>query len=211
MGKTNPIFKRNYGGYLRELDKVDFSAGRSILNIDVDEDRKTAQIPFFKTNYRVSRYGVVADTTDKRPDYGTCVLLLKYLLMCPKIFPLEGDWVNYRDFKDSGQQDVTLSDYAMKTISERYSGNKNLLGAAVISLGGRRPETDYPYDLSAVFTVLPRIPILFLFNDADKQFPAQASILFERRAEHFLDAECLVMIGVYLSENLKQAEKMIIG
>jgi hypothetical protein len=211
MGKTNPIFKENYGGYLRELGEVDFSAAGSILDITVDENRRTARIPFFQTPYRVSRFGVV-DLDGKRPDYGTCVVLLKYLLMCPRMIPSGDDWVNYRDLKNSGTtQNASLIDYAMRAISKRYAGNKSRLAAAVKALGGRRPETDYPYDLSAVFTVLPRIPILFLFNDADKQFPAQASILFERRAEYFLDAECLVMIGVYLSENLKQAEKMIIG
>lgn len=52
---------------------------------------------------------------------------------------------------------------------------------------------------------LPRIPILFLFNDADEQFPARASILYERRAAHFLDAECRVMVDWHLLEHLKRA------
>jgi hypothetical protein len=98
--------------------------------------------------------------------------------------------------------------YNAECISDRlcHAGDKSRLAAAVKALGGRQPEMDYPYDVAAVFMALPHIPILFLYNDADKQFPAQASILFELRAEYFLDAECLVMIGLYLSEHLKQAE-----
>jgi len=207
MEESNPVFKKNYCGYLQKLDKVDFSLGQSVLAIEVDEERKTAQIPFFQTMYQVSQEGVV-DNRGKRPDYGICVILLKYLLMCPKKIPPEDDWVAFRELKDSGlTKNGALSDYAMKTISTLYAGNKSRLKAAVRALGGRRPEADYPYDLSAVFTVLPRIPILFLYNDADRQFPAQASILFERRAERFLDPECLVMIGFYLSKHLKRAEK----
>lgn len=206
MGRTNPIFKENYGGYLHELENVEFSAAGQVLDIEVDEDRRVARIPLFMEPYRVSRFGVV-DLDGKRPDYGTCVVLLKYLLMCPRIIPAGNEWVNYRDLKSSGTtQDASLIDYAMRAISKRYAGHKNQLAAAVMALGGRQPEMDYPYDVAAVFTALPRIPILFLYNDADEQFPAQASILFEQRAEQFLDAECLVMIGLYLYEHLKRTE-----
>ena len=52
---------------------------------------------------------------------------------------------------------------------------------------------------------MPRIPILLLYNEADNQFPAQSYILFEQRAETFLDAECLVMIEWYFCEHLKAA------
>ena len=207
MVRANPIFKEHYSGYLRELEKLDFSAAGRVLDIEIEEDRRIARIPFFMEPYRVSRFGVVGQD-GKRPDYGTCVVLLKYLLMCPRIIPAGKEWVNYRDLKSSGtSQDASLIDYAMRAISKRYTGHKNRLATAVRALGGRPPEMDYPYDVAAVFTALPRIPILFLYNDADKQFPAQASILFEQRAEHFLDAECLVMIGLFLFEYLKRTEK----
>lgn len=205
MGEPNPIFNKNYGSYLRQLNNIDLSLCESVLGITVDEERKTAEIPFFKSIYRVSPFGVV-DDRGKRPDYGICVVLLKYLLMCPKRVPLETDWVSYRDFKDSGQtQNDGLSAYASQAISIRYAGNLSRLKAAVGALGGRPPESQYPYDLSAVLTALPRLPILFLFNDADEQFPAQTSILYERRAASFLDAECRIMVDWYLLELLKRA------
>jgi hypothetical protein len=207
MAESNPIFKKNYEDYLRRLDKPNTSLWESVLNIAVDEKRRTVQIPFFQTLYRVSPLGVVNER-GQRPDYGTCVVLLKYLLMCPSQLPCEKDWITYRDFADAGQtQNVGLADYATTTISKRYTGGLDRLKAAVKVLGGSRPETDYPYDLSAVIPALPRIPILFLFNDADEQFPAKASILYERRAAHFLDAECRVMVDWYLLEHLTRAEK----
>lgn len=101
-GKTNPIFEKNYGNYLRKVNDVDLSQCASVLRITVDEEKRTAEIPFFKTIYRVSQSGVV-DDRGKRPDYGTCVVLLKYLLMCPQHVTPETDWVTYRDFSDSGQ------------------------------------------------------------------------------------------------------------
>ena len=181
------------------------SRWESVLDIAVDEKRRTAQISFFQTLYRVSTSGVV-DDRGQRPDYGTCVILLKYLLMCPLQVPRDEDWTSYRDFADSGQaQNIGLADYAAASIAKRYAGDLERLNAAVSALGGRVPEIDYPYDLAAVVPALPRIPILFLFNDADRQFPARASILCQRRAAHFLDAECRVMDDWYLLEHLKQA------
>jgi len=206
MAQPNPVFEKNYGDYLRQLDSTHMSRWESVLDITVDEKRRTAQIPFFQASFRVSPFGVV-DERGRRPDYGTCVILLKYLLMCPHHVPCDQAWITYRDFADSGQtQNVGLADYAATTISKRYTGGLERLKAAVSALGGRPPETDYPYDLSAVIPALPRIPILFLFNDADEQFPARAVILYQRRAAHFLDAECRVMVDWYLLEHLKRAE-----
>jgi len=55
------------------------------------------------------------------------------------------------------------------------------------------------------FPALPKIPVLMLFNDADEEFPARCRVLFERRAENYLDMECLAMVGMLLFEYLKPA------
>ena len=176
MAIPNPVFEKNYEDYLRQLDTTHMSQWESILDITVNKKRGTARIPFFQTLYRVSPFGVVNDR-GRRPDYGTCVILLKYLLMCPPRVTCDNDWITYRDFADSGQtQNTGLADYATTIISKRFAGGLERLKAAVDALGGHPPETDYPYDLSAVIPALPRIPILFLFNDADEEFPARADL-----------------------------------
>ena len=206
MADPNAVFEKNYKDYLQQLDSSQMSRWETVLDITVDEKRRTAQVPFFQTLYRVSPFGVV-DDRGRRPDYGTCVILLKYLLMCPLYVTCDKDWISYRDFGDSGQtQNAGLANYAATTISKRYTGGLERLKTAVNALDGRPPETDYPYDLSAVIPALPRIPILFLFNDADERFPAQASILYQRRAAHFLDAECRVMVDWYLLDHLQRAQ-----
>ncbi len=206
MNTKNPIFEKNYERYLSQLDDVDFSQCASILAITADNENKSAEIPFFNTNYRVSPSGVV-DEEGRRPDYGTCVVLLKHLLMCPQQVPTENEWVTYRDFKDAGQtQNTGLSAYASQAGSKFYAGSLGRLRAAVEAIGGQPPETEYPYDVSAVIQALPRLPVLFLFNDMDEQFPAKTSILYEQRASAFLDAECRVMVDWYLLEHLKRVE-----
>jgi hypothetical protein len=49
------------------------------------------------------------------------------------------------------------------------------------------------------------VPVLVLFNDADEEFAARCAVLFERRAEKYLDMECLAMVGSLLFEQLKRA------
>ena len=46
---------------------------------------------------------------------------------------------------------------------------------------------------------------IVLFNDADDEFPAQCSVLFERRAENYLDAECLAIAGRLLFTSLESS------
>lgn len=206
MEKPNPIFESNYRNYLQQMGNIDLSQCATVLDITFDADKRSVAIPFFKTIYQVSPSGVV-DEHGQRPDYGICVVLLKHLLMCPQQVPAQADWVTYRDFKDAGQsQDTGLSSYTLQAISKRYTGRLARLKRAVAVLGGKPPKTQYPYDISVVFQVLPRLPIMFLFNDMEEQFPAKTSILYERRAASFLDAECRVMVEWYLLECLKKAE-----
>jgi len=43
-----------------------------------------------------------------------------------------------------------------------------------------------------------------LYNDADDEFPPACSVLFERRAQRYLDPECLAMVGALLFTSLKR-------
>lgn len=187
MQQSNPIFKANYNRYLAQL------------NID-----KPVTVPFFNNTYKVSKSGV-CDKRGKKPNYMTCVILLKYVLMTPPYIPAAKDWIPYREFKDAGKgQNEGLATYANQKLSGYFSGRLDELRFAVEHLQGKPPEEEYPYDICSVVPALPNIPILFLFNDADEFMPSKAMILYERRAEYYLDAECRVMVDWCLFEHLKQ-------
>ena len=195
---TNSIFKQNYDHYLEQIGNLDLTALQWNLGITVNKG--VSVVPFFNNQYQVSKLGVSGDLS-----YAAKVVLLKYMLMCPQEMPVGGnDWIPYREFKDSGQsQGAGLSDYVAKKLSERFTGKLDQLQDACNRLGGVLPKTKFPHDLAFEFQALPRVPVLFLFNDAEEGFPAQVNILYQRRAENFLDAECRVMLDGYLLENLK--------
>ena len=45
---------------------------------------------------------------------------------------------------------------------------------------------------------LPRLSLLLLFNDADEEFAANGTVLFQKHAEHYLDPESLAMTSAFL-------------
>jgi hypothetical protein len=64
---------------------------------------------------------------------------------------------------------------------------------------------DIACDLFRCFIPLPKMPLLLVFNDADDDFPASASLLFEKRASTYLDAESQAILGHQLSRRLLAA------
>jgi hypothetical protein len=71
------------------------------------------------------------------------------------------------------------------------------------ALGGRPWDTDVSCQLAFQFRALPRVPVFLLFNDADEDFPAQCTLLFQRDAASYLDMECLAMVGATLAARLQ--------
>ncbi len=92
-----------------------------------------------------------------------------------------------------------------RPITGVFGGRLSVLEGAARAAGGYPPAEALPYHLAVRFDALPRVPLLLLFNDADEEFPADCRVLFEQRAEHFLDAESLAMLARLLARELKTA------
>jgi len=161
-------------------------------------------IPFFGNPLRVSAAGI-SEPCGGRPNFSVCVVLFKYLLLCPDHDPVGNDWVSFKDFKDSAPFAGAFFNYTEVPLAKYFSGRLKDLEAACREIQGHPPDMTFSYDLCMQFEALPQIPVLLLYNDADEDFPARCAVLFERRAEKFLDMECLAMLGMQLFEWLKQA------
>ena len=86
-----------------------------------------------------------------------------------------------------------------------FTGRPGALHQAAAGLGGQAPTDSFPHDLALAIPALPKVPLLLLFTDADDEFPAACSVLFERRAAAYLDMECLAMLGMQLARRLASA------
>ncbi len=190
------VFEKTYRNYLKQVATLNLKSMEHKLGITIVKDGGI--ISLFGTDYRISGQGITG-MSGRQPSFEIRVVLCKYLLLCPEIPPREKDWINYREFKDSGPLTVFFANDVENKIAANFSGRPDNLEKACTALGGHRPEIELPYDLSMVFNPLPRVPVLLLFNDADDEFPAKCSVLFEQRAEKYLDAECLAIIGALLA------------
>jgi hypothetical protein len=204
MAEKSQVFEQTYEDYLSRIAGLDFNFIADTLAVKVDGD--DVIIPFFGKPYRVSTKAIT-DPSGKQPHLSVCVILCKYLLMCPLIEPLGGNWMAFKDFKDAAPLIQAFSNTVTRTIAETFSGRVPELEASGRKMGGYTPGEEFPYDLWLQFDALPKVPLLLLFNDQDDEFPAQCGVLFEKRTEKFIDMECLAMVGRLFFEYLKKESR----
>jgi len=200
MKPKNPVFEQTCKRYLVEIADIDFRRIEARLGITAREGG--AVIPLLGTDYLVSREAVTSPG-GKTPPTAVCVILCKYLLMCPDFAAQDADWVSFRDFRDAAPLIASFANTVERALAREFAGRTTDLRQAAEALGGRPPTGSYRYDVGLVVPALPKVPLLLLFNDADETFQAACSVLFERRAEHYLDMECLAMLGMLLADRLK--------
>lgn len=193
------VTDQTYRFYLDQLRTIRFEGKEDLLGITLDGG--TLSVPYFGRTIRLTGDGLV-DESGRRPDFADCVVLCRYLIMCPPFEPEPTSWTAFRDFPDAGPLTVFWADTVEGVLARAYSGHVAALEKACDNLGGRVPETDVPCDLCRRFTPLPKVPLLLVFHDADDDFPAAASLLFEKRASVYLDGESQAILGRALSLRL---------
>lgn len=205
MAQKSQVFNQTYADYLTQIAELEFNFIAPTLGAKVDDE--AIIIPFFGKPYRLSTRGIT-DPSGKQPHLSIAVILCKYLLMCPLIEPLGGNWMAFKDFKDAAPLVHAFSNTVTRPIAETFSSRISDLEKSGKKMGGYAPSDEFPYDLSMQFDALPKVPLLLLFNDRDDEFPAQCGVLFEKRTAKFIDMECLAMVGMLFCEYLKQASRL---
>jgi hypothetical protein len=198
-----PIFEKVYRDYLAQVAALDLSGKTDQLGIRIEGNNTF--VPLFFREYCINHDGII-DDDGKQPLHAISVLLCRYLILCPEYEPKEGrEWVSYKDFVDATPFVSGFVNNTEKAIAKHFSGKVRALENACIKLGGIHVKDGLSYSLSIQISCLPKIPLYLLFNDADEEFPAECRVLFERRAEKFLDMECLAIAGWLLTDCLIQA------
>ncbi|MBF0224895.1 MAG: DUF3786 domain-containing protein [Desulfobacterales bacterium] len=200
MQTKETVFEKTYKNYLEQLRSISFESISQKLGVKIKGN--TIKIPLYKSDYEVS-FEKITSASGEKPTHDICVILSKYILLCPDKPPKNNDWVSFRNFKDSGPLITYFKNDVECTIASYFSEKLDDLKKASNLLGGYPPVLDVKYDFSIQFDALPMIPVIMLYNDRDEEFPAQCSVLFESRAEKYLDAECIAMLGRQLFSRLK--------
>ncbi|MFW6283777.1 MAG: DUF3786 domain-containing protein [Desulfosalsimonas sp.] len=203
MASEAPIFGKILNDYLAAVAALDLTGRPELLGVRVAGN--AIEVPFFGRIYTIAP-DKIADPQGKLPSHAVSVILCKYLLLFPQDPGTDTDLVTYKDFRDAAPYVTGFANTAEKPISKSFSGQISALENACKHVGGEICDLGVSCDLSVRFQALPRIPVYMLYNDADEDFPADCSLLFERRAARYLDMECLAMIGMVLAQRLVQTE-----
>lgn len=201
MPLHSDVFESTYEGYLAEIERIDFRRLERILGLE--STGAHIKIRLLGATYRVSGQGIV-DADGDRPSLGVCVVLCKYLLLCPaEILPAR-NWASYRDFKNTAPLAVYFKNEIERAIARHFTGHLQGLRRSSKALGGYQPGVAFPYDAAFQFDALSRISLLLLFNDKDEEFPSSCTLLYTESAERYLDGECLAILGRLLFEKLRE-------
>ena len=196
---TRSVYEKTYQSYLQQLQAMDFDGQEELLGITVDG--RDLVVPYFGSSVRLTPHGL-EDAAGRRPDFSDCVVVCRYLIMCPLYEPQDTAWVAYRDFPDAGPLTVFWADTVENHLAKRFANHVDVLRDACDAMGAVETDLDVACDLCRQFTPLPKVPLLLIFNDVDDDFPASASLLFEKRASTYLDAESQAILGHILTQRL---------
>lgn len=204
MKSEQSIFQQTYDDYLELTRGVSLNSVARKIGATFKNNKLNIQL--FNNEYTVSTEGI-SDLSGQKPSYDICVILYKYILLCPDTPPNDRELISYRNLKNSAPLLDYFKNEVEEALSSYFSQKFNDLRKASKSLGGYSPNLEANYDLATQFDALPLIPIILLFNNSDEEFPAKCTILFESQSEEYLDCECLAMLGRQLLDHLKMALK----
>jgi len=219
MAEVNVIYKQTYQNYLKKIKKLDLNMCSQKLGLVPCKDFFLIHV--LNQDYIISEQGIF-NTAKQSAPYEICIVICRYLIMCSDNQAMINDsmindsmindsmindsmdkqMVSFRDFKDSGPLTVYFSNDVEMKINQFFTGKIQRLIKSANDIGGYPTKIEANYDFSVQFNVLPTIPIVLLFNDKDAEFDAQTKLLFEKCAEHYLDAECLAILGNILYQSL---------
>jgi len=191
--------------HLKEkIKNHDFQAIASGLEViySVDNGAEFLEIPYFGRTVIMTHSGI-QQQDDEEFDPWDEILLYNYIFFSGSK-PLSGKWVGLESFPNSLSKRVALDDGCHKRINQVFAGAKNALKKACLKLGGVPVTEGHSGDLAFHFYPLPKMPLLLLFWDEDKEegFEAQTKVLFDNVALEYLDLEGLTFVAEKLAENL---------
>jgi hypothetical protein len=116
-----------------------------------------------------------------------------------------GRWKALQDIPNTVSKIKSMRSHIEEPLRERFSGRLSELAAAAVQIGGTdvKEETESA-DLAFRFHPLPRVPVLLLFWDADREggFDAEVKLSFDETITEHLDIESILFLSEHLAKLL---------
>lgn len=144
--------------------------------------------------------------TVSRADGGECggreeLIILHYLINADGTAVRE-QWVSYRDLPGARYHESAFYAETEGPLSRGLEGRLEALRAWADA--HTRPR-DLPGDVATAWYVLPRVPLLLIFNEKDEEFAAGARMLFDITAPKYLPTEDLSVLAEIAAQRILSA------
>lgn len=199
MADVSSVFQQTRDAYIARIGNVPMATAAPALGFEPVPGGWAVRL--LDRTYTVTDTEIAGDAGRPAP-FDVCVLLSRYLIMCPASPDPRPEWSAYRDFKDAGPLLKYFADNVEGALVAAFAGRLEALAAAAERAGGAPADDTLRYDLKYRFRALPRIDMLLLFNDGDEEFGPDCRVLFQRRTETYLDMECVAILGARLAARL---------
>lgn len=145
---------------------------------------------------------VYDEATGSEAGSTTSLILLHYLANADGS-PVAGEWIPFRDIPGGNVYERAFRRQSIEPLAHAFGHDPEALLKAAAALQGTRSTLG---DVSCVFQALPRLPMICILWRADEEQPAEASILFDASAPHYLPTEDLAALGRALAHGLIRAK-----
>lgn len=201
MNEIAPVFTEIIQDYLRQVAAIT-TKEQTAAALGITATAYGYTIPFLYRDFTLTANGITG-TEGRQPSHAVSVILCKYLLLNPDWPSSDTSLVTYKDFRDAAPYVGGFRNNAERPIASHFTNGLSTLEQRCLALGGEPFATEVSCQLAFRFLALPKVPLFLLFNDADEDFPAQTTLLFQKNASSYLDMECLAMVGSVLANRLQ--------
>ncbi|MEW6553274.1 MAG: DUF3786 domain-containing protein [Actinomycetota bacterium] len=149
-------------------------------------------VPFFGEDHRVSYPDGEVTLADGVPASGMAEIIILHYLVGADGTPTAEQWVSYRDLPGARYHEPAFVAEVEGPLSRGLAGRLDSLRDWARH---NARHLDLPGDVAVAWEVLPRVPLLIIFNEADEEFGASARVLFDISAPGYLPTEDLSVLA----------------
>ena len=200
------LFGKNFQNYfyeisMRSISDISLNSNSAIVNSDkivlnyfndqvlVDFEKKA--VFYIKVND--SKNDSKNFLIESEVDLFSSSLILHYLLNADGT-PLRGEWISYRELPDGLFYSNTIPGI-LKPLINKYENDGKLFLKKAVQMGGVINDN---FKFSAVIYPFKMFPTLIIFEEKSEEFDADARVLFDRSASHYLKTDIVKTLVVFI-------------
>jgi hypothetical protein len=166
-----------------------------------DTDALYVELPYFSDSIFIREEGI-SKRDGSELNRWEQVFIYNHIAQGGKAMPT-GRWMGIVEFPNTVSKIKSMREHVEVPLQKRFSGHTDALLEAAKTFGGIDvTEEINSADVALLFRPVPRVPVMLLFWDGDREegFEASVKLLFDVTITEHLDIESIM----FLSERLKQ-------